>query len=191
MSARSVHARAPRRRAFVVSLTLLLAVLGALGYAFAQDQFAFMPPSGPEVLTQVLETCAECDDLATLRSMELDADGWRAYFEERGVLAELDEDQATLLVSYLSLNLPSTAGSMPMGGRDMAIFNCQLCHSIAVPMTQDRDLQRWMEHRDMAPHDGLSLTSVQWDTLAQYLTIAAPLPLEAIPEPLRRGAGGY
>ena len=191
MRAPDAPGRARGRRAFLVPPMLLLALFGALGCGFAQDPFAFMPPSGPEVLAQVLETCGGCDDLATLRSMELDAPGWRAYFEERGALAELDEDQATLLVSYLSLNFPSTAGSMPMGGRDMAIFNCQLCHSIAVPMTQERDLQRWMEHRDMAPHDGLSLTSVQWDTLAQYLTIAAPLPLEAIPEPLRRGAGGY
>jgi len=168
--------------------------VSALALAVAQDQFAFMPASGQELLVAVLEGCGGCDDIPTLATWDLEADAWRQYFEEKGALADYDEKQVAVLVSYLAINFPNgatNASSLPRSTRSMVILNCQLCHSIAVPMTQARPLERWLEHRLIAPHDGLSLTPKDWETLAHYLANVAPLPLEVIPEQLRRGAGGY
>lgn len=171
-----------------------LLVVAALAVSTAQDQFAFMPASGSELLVEVLDACDGCDDIPTLATYELEAEEWQQYFEEKGALADYDEKQVTVLVSYLAINFPNgakDAGSLPRSTRSMVILNCQLCHSIAVPMTQARPLERWLEHRFIAPHDGLSLSVKDWETVAYYLANVAPLPLEAIPEPLRRGAGGY
>ena len=178
------------RRAFLLSILFLVPSL-----ALAQDQFAFMPSSGPELLVEILDACESCDDIEALASLELEAEGWQQYFEEKGALEGYDGPQVEVLTSYLAINFPSARvkdrNTLPRGGRSMAINNCQLCHSIAVPMTQARPLARWMDHRSTVPHDSLSLTAKEWDTLATYLTLVAPLPLEAIPEQLRRGAGGY
>lgn len=175
------------------NLRAFLAV-SASALALAQDQFAFMPPSGQELLIAVLEACADCDDVSTLATWDLEAEEWHRYFEEKGVLVGLDEKQVAVLTSYLAINFPNgatDASTLPRSTRNLVILNCQLCHSIAVPMTQARPLERWLDHRLIAPHDTLSLTQKDWETLAHYLTNMAPLPLEAIPEPLRRGAGGY
>lgn len=175
---------------FAFSLVLLL----AMSSGRAQDPFSFMPLSGPELLTQVLSECGDCTDIATLAGEEGTPEEWLERFTKIGALDGLTEDQVTMLVNYLAINFPNGAtdtSSLPRGGRSMTILNCQLCHSIAVPMTQERTLDRWSQHRYMAPHDTLSLTDKEWETLAHYLTVSAPLPLEAIPEQLRRGAGGY
>lgn len=177
------------RRTLLPLVALLLPAL-----ALAQDQFSFMPPSGPELLAYVLETCDGCDDIETLAKMDLDDAGWQEYFDERDALVDLFPDEVEMLVGYLRINFPNaraTATNLPRGGRLLTINNCQLCHSIAVPMTLDRELTRWMEHRSTVPHDSLTLSAREWDTIAHYLTIAAPLPLDVIPEQLRRGAGGY
>lgn len=175
-------------------LVLLIPFL-APAITLAQDQFSFMPPSGPELLIEVLDGCDACDDIPTLAGMDLGAEAWQQYFEEKGALDGYFEDEVALLVSYLEINFPNarTTGpdNLPRGGRMMSINTCQLCHSIALPMTVERTLETWLNHRNVFPHDSLSLSSREWDTIAHYLARVAPIPLDDIPEQLRMGAGGY
>lgn len=180
------------RHCRVLSMLVLLLVPTV---TLAQDPFSFMPPSGPELLIEVLGVCDACDDIPTLAGMDLDAEAWRQYFEEKGALDGYSEDEVALLVSYLQINFPNArttgANNLPRGGRSLAINTCQLCHSIALPMTVERPLETWLNHRNVFPHDSLLLSSKEWETIAHYLTSAAPIPLEDIPEQLRTGAGGY
>ena len=154
-----------------------------------------MPPDGPDVLASVLEACPTCEVVAELSIQERSAEEWQEYFTEEAALTGRSEAEVLTLISYLAINFPSTGvrdlATLPRGGRYLVMMNCQLCHSIAIPLTQTRSLERWLEHRRTSPHDSLSLNAVQWDTIAHYLTYNTPLPLEAIPEELRMGAGGY
>lgn len=180
-----------RNHRFLVLLISLIVPTAAL----AQDQFSFMAPSGPELLLEILDFCDGCDDIATLAAMDLSADEWQQYFDERGALDDYFESEVTVLVTYLEINFPNaranSATTLPRGGRMMVINNCQLCHSIALPMTVERTLEAWLNHRNVFPHDSISLTSKEWDTIAHYLYNVAPIPLDDIPEQLRLGAGGY
>lgn len=174
----------------------LLVAAWALSFAVAQDDpFAFMPAGGPGVLQEVLDACGECDDVAELAGMDYDAEGWRAYFADRDALGELEQAQVETLVHYLALNLPAdgveSLDDLARGGAELAEVQCTVCHSIAVPMTEDRTAERWRQHEEVPPHDSLGLSDTEWWTLARYLSSNAPVPEDAIPAELLQGAGGY
>lgn len=177
-------------------LAAALAACWALAFGHGQnDAFAFMPSGGPQLLQQVLEACSECEGLAELAALDQDADAWRGYFEERGALGELEDHQVDTLVHYLAVNLPAegaqTVEDLPRGGREIAVVQCTVCHTIELPMTADRSVERWREHIQVPPHDAIGLSEAEWATLASYLSLNAPVPEESIPEELRGGAGGY
>lgn len=177
-------------------LVAVVAASWALVLGQAQDDpFAFMPAGGPQLLQQVLDACGECDGFAALAALDQDADAWRGYFEERGALGELEDHQVETLVRYLAVNLPAEGAQgvedLPRGGREIAVVQCTVCHTIELPMTADRSVERWREHIRVPPHDAIGLSEAEWATLASYLALNAPVPEESIPEELRGGAGGY
>lgn len=191
-----VAARGPRTRP-IAGITALVVAAWVLGFGLAQDDdpFAFMPADGPFLLQRVLGECGECDAVAELAGTDRDAEGWRTYFADRGALEGLEQAQVDTLVHYLAGNLPAegvdSVEDLPRGGAEIAEVQCTVCHSIALPMTEDRTVERWREHERIPPHDALGLSDREWQTLARYLALNAPVAEGAIPPELLRGAGGY
>lgn len=181
-----------RKAVFVVAS---VAVMATAITALAQDPFGFMPKGGAELLAEVLSGCARCEKLSDLATRKRTAEEWRRYFDQAGVLSKLSAKEVETLTRYLAVNFPARniqdARSLPRSGRAMVIQYCSLCHSMAVPMTQARDPAQWQGFKMRPPHDTVGLSSTEWEELANYLAINAPIPVDRIPEQLRQGAGGY
>jgi hypothetical protein len=180
--------RTPKLAVALLALAIACAALG-------QDQFAFLPKGGTTLLIEVLEGCGACDDLATLARFDLGAEEWLAYFEERSAFEELSEPETEVLLHYLEVYFPrdgvTGTGSLPRDGRAIIAANCHLCHTVAVAVTQERSVERWESFGMLPPHDTLRISQLEWTVVARYLTRQTPIPMERIPEVLRRGAGGY
>lgn len=187
--------RAPGGAMVVAVVVAALGMRLLVATVFADD-FDFVPRGGAELLAEVLDGCAACEPLAVLASQEKTAEEWREYFAGHpDALQGLTETEIEELTNYLAVNFPAAGvqdvRGLPPDGRQLVLTHCMLCHSIAIAITQDRSLDRWREHRTIPPHDIVFLTAQQWDTLAHYLTINTPVPLEEIPPVLREGGGGY
>ena len=180
-----------------VARGLLVAMLLLFAAATAQDdRFAFMPQGGIQLLQSVLDTCSDCGSLPELSAGERSAEQWRTYLDERGALEGMSEQQVQTLARYLASAFPAEAAieqvsALPPDGRTLVIFQCQVCHSIAIPMLEDRDVGYWLGHRTRPPHDAFDLSDAEWARIADYLALNAPIPEETIPQELRQGAGGY
>ena len=168
-----------------------------VGLAMAQeDRFGFLPAGGTQLLERVLGACQDCGGLEDLSQMERAVEDWKTYLDEHGAMAEFTEEEIATLTRYLAGSFPTEApiediSELPADGRTIVIFQCQICHSIAIPMQEDRDVGYWLGHRTRPPHDALELTEREWTMIANYLALNAPIPEDTIPEELRRGAGGY
>lgn len=182
----------PAVRARVVVLTLSACLLGA---AMGQAAFDFMPAGGKMLLERALAQCEACAGIAELSAEERSADDWQGHLDDQGALDDFTEAEVATLTHYLASNLPAEGveqlDDLPRSGREIVIVQCTVCHSIAVPMTEDRTAERWREHIRVPPHDAIGLPDEEWATLSSYLGNNAPLPVDQIPEELRRGAGGY
>ena len=169
----------------------------ALAWGVAQDdRFSFLPLGGQQLLEQVLEACSDCDGLNAWSTSARTQAEWRAFLDGRGVLAELDDTQTATLTHYLSVAFPleeaaTAIADLPLDGRTLVIFQCQTCHAITIPVTQDREVPYWLQHRTQPPHDALELSEPEWQHVANYLALNTPIPEESIPAELRQGAGGY
>jgi hypothetical protein len=184
-----------RRGTRTPSAAVALFAMAIACSAIAQDQFAFLPKGGAMLLVEVLEGCDACEDLATLATFDFSAEEWFTYFQDHDALAELSEPEADVLVHYLEIYFPregiSDPGSLPTDGRAIIARNCHLCHTVAVAVTQERSVERWQSFGMLPPHDTLRISELEWVVVAQYLARQTPIPMERIPEVLRRGAGGY
>ncbi len=112
-----------------------LALIGFVAFggavAFAQrDPFAFMPDGGRESFGAVFPTA---DAQAWALSQKLTAEDWAAEITERA--PDLPARTAATLAAYLSVispvkAAPDTASTLPPDGRDLALTQCQSCHSL-------------------------------------------------------------
>lgn len=181
------------RHLAATAMSLLALVIGAV---LAQDRFGFMPPGGIQLVERVLESCGDCDDLDALSGIERTIEEWRSYFAEREALEDLTEPETETLLRYLATVLPTdepveATGDLPGDGRSIVILQCQVCHSIATPMLEDREPAEWRQHRNRPPHDSFDLSDVAWRLIADYLAFNAPIEEASIPAEMLRGAGGY
>jgi hypothetical protein len=186
---------AKKRVRIKVALLVAVAALFTL-VAVAQEQFAFMPKGGAQLLREALERCSTCDEVRALASEERAAEEWKDYLEEHeGALEGLSDDEVETLAHYLATIFPAEQvedpGSLPLDGRRLVLENCQLCHTVAIPITQDRTVEQWLELVRVSPHDAVNLDRRGWELLAGYLAFNAPIPMEQIPPELRRGGAGY
>lgn len=179
-------------RAWLAGAALLTAAV-----AVAQDdRFAFMPAGGAQLVERALASCEGCDGLAAWSGAARTADEWRTYLAERSALKDLSDAETETLVRYLATAFPAdeaveAPADLPIDGRTLVLFQCQICHSIATPMLEDRGTDSWLQHRTRPPHDGLDLTGAEWAHIANYLDLNAPIPEASIPDEMRQGAGGY
>lgn len=170
---------------------LLILALGAAGTALAQeDTFAFMPDGGRTLLEPLLRAKPA---LAAKLTEKRPAADWLTAITEGDLQGGtgLDEWQAQTLADYLSYAAPIDPAALPPDGRDMTLARCQSCHIVTVVVTQARAKEAWLGTMAKPSHVGVPLTPAERDQLADYLTVNAGIPIDAIPPELRAGGASY
>lgn len=172
---------------------VVLALSGAVLWA-ADDQYGFMPDGGRAILLRLAEGM-EADALRDLLSREAAAADWTEWARARD--PELDETAARTLAGYAELNLPvdgtldgmsaqEMAGRLPRDGKDLAVAQCQFCHSLfSGYLMHDRDKAGW-ESTFKAPfHTEIPMSAIERETFAGYSALNMPLAFEEVPPELR------
>ena len=174
-----------RPRTILISLVAVGAITAG---ALAQSDFAFMPDGGKETLRRLVETGrVNLGAVAVRKASEQD---WTTTL--RGADTSLDENAIATLASFLALNMPvATSGAvsvdaLPMDGKQLAIENCQFCHSFFTGyLVHDRDAEGWRAIFKSPFHRELPMTPAQRETFARYSALNMPIPIEKVPEDLR------
>lgn len=160
--------------------TLALAALLA-GAAFAQgDPFAFMPDGGRGLLVRAFPSPeARAEALATTRS----AEDWQAALS---AVALADRERATL-AAYLSRAAPREAAqALPADGRDLALAQCQSCHSLfSGYLMQRRDRNGWLVVFASPFHKDIPMSQTEREIFADYSAINMPMRVEDVPPEMR------
>lgn len=170
---------------------LLVLALGAVGMALAQeDTFAFMPEGGRTILEPLLTADPA---LAGKLTEKRPAADWLAAITAGDLpgVTGLDEWQAQTLADYLAYAAPIDPAALPFDGRDMTLARCQSCHIVTVVVTQARAREAWLGTMGKPSHVGVPLTPEERGQLADYLTVNAGIPIDAIPPELRAGGASY
>ncbi|MDJ0631386.1 MAG: hypothetical protein QNJ44_24250 [Rhodobacter sp.] len=182
----------PRAKILIAPLALLLA---AGGVSAQDEQFDFMPPGGRALLLEILSG-PDAEALAKIAAMDQSAEDWRAWAEEQS--GELGDEALATFAGYAELNLPvaddvlaaltesGDATLLPPDGKDLAIAQCQFCHSMfSGYMMHDRDEVGWKGTFKAPFHAEIPMTEVERDTFARYSAINMPLGFEDVPPELR------
>lgn len=173
-------------------LAFLLLPVGVLA---AETDFSFMPPGGRTILADLLSTVPDLE-LREIVAREASREDWQTWAS--GLVAGLDEKTAETFAGYAALNFPldeaklaglAEAGDgavLPPDGKDLAIAQCQFCHSLfSGYLMQRRDRAGW-EGTFKAPfHAEIPMTEVERATFAEYSAINMPLAFEDVPPELR------
>ena len=189
---------------------LLVVALALAGSARAQtdDVFAFIPPGGRTLLTEVAKSGPPAEEMQALLSGTRTRTEWLGYLQGRAdaipALRGLGEHELMTLADYLASNMPLPAGAqpadpgkadwgkiLPPDGRDLALRTCQSCHIITVVITQDKAEDTWLGTLNKPSHVEIDLTPAQRRALARYLVLNAAIPIDLVPEELRAGGASY
>lgn len=179
----------------VLAAALTIGMLPASG----QPGFEFMPDGGRGMLRTLFPTeqPEQIDKLTELAGSARTIDEWRDYLN--GLGTEFSKDGIETLAGYLNVNLPidsaalqeaATAGdpfsAFPADGKELAIANCQFCHSIfSSYLMQNRDAQGWRSTFLSPFHRELKMSERERETFARYSAINMPLDYEDVPPELR------
>jgi hypothetical protein len=164
-------------------ITILLSAVAAAAMANG-DTFGFLPDGGRGLFARAFpDRPAQQAALATARS---EAE-WTLALTGSG----LTEGEAATLAAYLARIAPLQAGpdpvaDLPLDGRDMALAQCQSCHSLfSGYLTQRRDRQGWLSVFASPFHAAIPLDDGARAIFADYSAINMPLPLDAVPPEMR------
>ena len=185
--------RKVRRDILVLSLFPVLMI--AAGALAQDDQFGFMPAGGRSLLFELLGQ-SDAENLAKILTQSQSAEDWHAWAASQAT--DLDDKALATFVGYAELNLPvgedvlqaftesGDTGLFPPDGKDLAIAQCQFCHSLfSGYLMQDRDEVGWKSTFKSPFHKEIPMTEVEQDTFARYSAINMPLRFEDVPPELR------
>ncbi len=189
------------------SLALTALFTGSLN-AQTEDVFAFIPPGGKTLLTDIMRSGPPAAEARALLTGERGREDWLAHLRQRSAaipgLKGLGEYELATLADYLAFNMPLPEGKVPVDpaaadwgrllppdGRDLVMENCQFCHIITVVITQDRPRQAWLGTMNSPSHIEIKMTEAERILLADYLVINAGIPIDQIPQVLRAGGASY
>lgn len=164
---------------------LVLAGLAlAAGIAAAQvDTFAFMPDGGRTAFARAVpDPAKQAELLAQTRS----AEEWEAALAGSGLTGH----ELATLAAYLSRVAPLEAGdpvtSLPPDGRDLALSQCQSCHSLfSGYLMQRRDRNGWLVVFASPFHKDIPMSQIEREIFADYSAINMPLRVEDVPPEMR------
>ncbi|WP_417669651.1 hypothetical protein [Roseibium sp.] len=173
----------------------LAALLLASGTNAQDTQYAFMPPGGRTLLLE-LTANSEGEGLTGIAGRKMTRDEWRDWAASKD--AGLSETALATLAGYAELNLPvgsenlaklveSGDGSLlPPDGKDLAIAQCQFCHSLfSGYLMHERDEVGWKSTFKSPFHLEIPMSEVERDTFARYSALNMPLRYEDVPPELR------
>lgn len=165
-------------------ITALLCAGAATAAAGGGDPFGFMPDGGRLTFAAAFpDAQAQRDALART----LSADEWITALAGSG----LTDRQAGTLAAYLARVAPLQAGADPLAdlppdGRDMALAQCQSCHSLFSGfLMQRRDRQGWLSIFASPFHAKIKLSEVERAIFADYSAINMPMRVQDVPPELR------
>lgn len=178
-----------------ISGVALVSVLSAAVLWAEDEQYAFMPDGGRSILIKLMDGLSP-EDAAELLTRNATADEWLDWAS--AVDADLDEAATETFAGYAALNFPleETPDSglslqdlmnvLPADGKDLAISQCQFCHSLfSSYLTHDRDEAGWKSTFKAPFHAEIPMSEVERDTFAKYSAINMPLAFEDVPPELR------
>lgn len=184
------------RAAAILPLALVAMLVIGLLPASGQVGFEFMPDGGRGLLARLVgeKKQAKLPELASQAQGEAE---WRDYI--KGLGADLSETEIETLAGYRSINLPidpvafeaarasgDPLSAFPLDGKELAIANCQFCHSIFTSyLMQDRDAQGWRSTFLSPFHREIEMSERERETFALYSGINMPLDYEDVPPELR------
>lgn len=166
------------------SLIALLPCLLGFAAAGEGDPFGFLPDGGRGLFARAFPDHAAQE--AALAETRGEAD-WAAALVGAGLT---DRERATL-AAYLARIAPREGGAdpvatLPPDGRDMAVAQCQSCHSLfSGYLMQRRDRQGWLAVFASPFHAAIPLAPGARAIFADYPAINLPLRLEDVPPELR------
>lgn len=166
-------------------------MLAAGVLALAQTGMEFMPDGGRTLTLAAFDN--DPGRIAEIAAMSREPDEWYALVMDAG--AELTEVQARTLAGYLALNLPladpasvkdldpaELADALPRDGKDLAVANCQSCHSFFTGyLTHDRDKTGWMQTFQAPFHREIDMNRTEIETFAHYSELNMPLSFDEVP----------
>jgi mono/diheme cytochrome c family protein len=187
---------------------LVLLAPGSGPRAQTDDVFAFIPPGGRSILSQLGHQGMPADEFKALVSGKRTSAEWLSHLKGRAAsvpaLKGLGDNELATLADYLAANmpLPTTAVPadpakanlekiLPSDGRDLTLNYCQSCHIVTVVITQDRTRAAWLGTMNKPSHIEIELTPAQRGALADYLVRNGGIPIDQVPEELRAGGASY
>ena len=165
---------------------LIAAALCALATAAAGngDPFAFLPDGGRGIFARAFpDRPAQQAALAMTRS---EAE-WTAALTGTALTPREVETLAAYLARIAPLDTgPDPVAGLPADGRDMALAQCQSCHSLfSGYLMHRRDRQGWLSIFASPFHAAIPLDDRQRVIFADYSAINMPLRPEDVPPEFR------
>ena len=171
------------------------ALLSGVSLALAQSDFGFMPDGGRQMLLRLFDSSPA--ELTTVVSSKHSEAEWAALLAPNASMLKPKEIET--LASYLAVNMPVAAAAqtsapdvaqmaalLPPDGKELAIANCQFCHSFFTGyLVHDRDTEGWRSVFKSPFHKELAMTEKERETFARYSAINMPIPYDKVPEELR------
>ncbi len=155
--------------------------------ALAQPDFGFMPDGGRQMLAALArDGKLALADIGAKRAGEAE---WRTILSAAD--ASLESGPLETLASYLAVNMPVRDGALtserlPPDGKELAIANCQFCHSFFTGyLVHDRDAEGWRAIFKSPFHTELPMSPTERETFARYSAINMPIDYADVPEDLR------
>lgn len=159
---------------------ILAGLLGASAAVAQVDPFAFLPDGGTASLALAYPDATDRQDaLGASRS----AEDWQAELSDKG----LGTAETRTLAAWLARVAPLAPGDpLPPDGRDLALAQCQSCHSLFTGfLMQRRDRNGWMSVFASPFHLKLPMTATEREIFADYAAINMPMRPEDVPPELR------
>ena len=174
-------------------LGLGLVALAATAVLAQGMDYDFMPPGGRTILIGILGE--EGTDLPDVATREASVEEWQIWAKERD--PAIDETALATFAGYAELNFPLDAkqilaaeagdlSALPPDGKDLAIAQCQYCHSLfSGYLMHRRDETGWRGTFKAPFHAEIPMTELERDTFARYSALNMPLRFEDVPPELR------
>lgn len=189
---------------FILSLSMIgLVSIFILGIAQAIQDWSWLLKGEQPLLEEVLKKCTGCDSLQTIVATKRTQDEWKAYFNQKGALKDLNPKEVNALIGYLAINMPVrkeslpgdpqkiTVSVLPEDGRTLMLEKCTLCHPLGPILVVNKDATAWRSLYASPPHPELKMPAMEVETLVSYLIYATPIPKEKIPEELMGEIPGF
>lgn len=171
------------------------ALVSGASLALAQSDFGFMPDGGRETLLRLFDSSPA--ELGAVMSSKHSEAEWKTALPPNA--AVLKPEEIETLASYLAVNMPVAAAQgttapdlgqlaslLPPDGKELAIANCQFCHSFFTGyLVHDRETEGWRSVFKSPFHKELAMTEKERETFARYSAINMPIPYDKVPQELR------